>query len=213
MKLLPPPGPERRRQLMILGLLLPVLGYVLWTFGSGPAPPADGGGGTANAVARITGQTRDAAAAASGSVPAQAPAGSGSNGSALLPEPVRLAALEEVSEGPVPGRNPFAYGQKPVPPPPPPPPPPPYVPPPPPPPPPPPAMPVSFIGTVVANGRLFGSFRIKVGDNAIIENAYEGQVLVGQYRVLKLTPTSAQVGFTDGSNARTLMKGSGGGGG
>ena len=203
MRLLPPPGPERRRQFMILGLLLPVLGYVLWsTFGGASAPTPPGGGGTASAVARITGP----------SVPAQAPAGSGSNGSALLPEPVKLAALEPVSEGPEIGRNPFAYGQKPLPPPPPPPPP---LPPPPPPipqPPPPPPMPVSYIGSVVANGRLFGSFRIKVGENTIIENAFEGQVLVGQYRVIKLTPTSAQVGFTDGSNVRTLMKGSGGGG-
>lgn len=74
-------------------------------------------------------------------------------------------------------------------------------------------MPVSYIGNAVqTDGRLFGAFRIKVGDNAIIENAFEGQLLVGQYRVIKLTPTSAIVGFSDGSNARTLMKGSPGGG-
>jgi len=73
-------------------------------------------------------------------------------------------------------------------------------------------MPVSFIGTIVVNGRLLGSFRIKVGENTIVENAFEGQVLVGQYRVIKLAPTSAQVGFTDGSNVRMLTKGSGGGG-
>jgi hypothetical protein len=211
MKILPPPGPERRRQLLILGLLMPVLGYVLWsTFGAESTPTAPPQT-AANSVARITAPQRDAGTAPA---PAQATAPAGSNGAAsLLPEPVKLAALEPVSEGPVIRRNPFAYGQKPAPPPPPPPP---YVPPPPPlppPPPPPPPMPVSYIGSYVGqDGRPFGSFRIKVGDNIVVENAFEGQVLVGQYRVIKISPTSATVGFVDGSNTRILMKGAPGGG-
>jgi hypothetical protein len=66
-------------------------------------------------------------------------------------------------------------------------------------------MPVTYIGIIGGqDGRPFGSFRIKVGDNIIVEPAYEGQVLVGQYRVIKITPTSATVAFIDGSNQRIL---------
>ena len=127
----------------------------------------------------------------------------------LLPEPVKLAALEPVSEGPEIGRNPFAYGQ---------------TPPaaaasaaattttsagPPPPPPPPPPIPVSYIGIVGgSDGRSFGSFRIKVGENVMIEIAFEGQVLVGQYRVLKVD-TDVGDGRIHGriERPRALMKG------
>jgi hypothetical protein len=193
MKLLPPPGPARTRQLILLAILLPTLAYILYTsFGSSGMP-------TASVPPPAPARTQTTSTVPNPSTPV--------NGPSSLPEAVRLAALEPVSEGPEFGRNPFAFGQKPVPPPPPPPPPPPYVPPPPPPPPPPPAIPLQYLGYWTNDpkaGPPLGAFKDKGGT---LIHVSEGQTIDGRYKVLKLTEHSALVSYMDGTNAQTLMKG------
>ena len=121
MQLLPPPGPQRTRQLTLLGILVTVL-LVYWVYQPGAPPPrtsTTSSGGAAQPIAKT--------GTASGSI---------------LPPSLKLSALGQPGENPDTGRNPFRFG---APPPPPAPPPQPYVPPPvdttPPPPPPPPPWP------------------------------------------------------------------------
>jgi len=97
MKLLPPPGPERRRQLTWLGLLAVVVAALAWyQFGRGPEP----------AATRPVASNPKAGAT-------NAP------GQGVLPEPVKLTDLASEGDTPSPGRNLFRFGVKPTPPPPP----------------------------------------------------------------------------------------------
>ena len=101
MKILPPAGAQRSRQLTLLVLLLVVLGIVVWRYvlpDTSAASPAVNGPPASNAQVR---QAQSAPA-----------------GSALLPEAVKLGSLEPVPDAPEVTRNPFAFGARPAPPPP-----------------------------------------------------------------------------------------------
>ena len=183
MKVLPPPGPARTRQLALLAALV-VLGGVAWyLFGGGPqtAPP-------------VTASNSPTVAA--GVAKAAGPIG--------LPAPLKLAALGASSdpEGEV-TRNPFRFGQ------PPPPPPPKYVPPPPAPPPPPPGpppvpdIPLQLVLLETLPGNVKTATVRDTGSSALFAGQ-EGQVLDGRYRLLKIGLESVVVSYLDGSGQKTL---------
>jgi hypothetical protein len=184
MKLLPPPGPERRRQLMWLGLLVVVVAALAWyQFGRGPEPAA----------------TRPAASnpkAGGTTAPSQG----------VLPEPVKLADLASEGDAPSAGRNLFRFGVKPTPPPPPVVLPPPGPPPPPPTPPGPPPIKLRCLGTMERPdvGRVVA---LKDPDSGAVFQALEGQIVDGRYRVVKIGLTSVVVSYIDGSGQRTLSFG------
>ena len=184
MNILPPPGPQRRRQLVLLAITMVALVFVLMRYW----PPAD---------------------PAAGAVPASNPqAAPGTTGVALaasqLPEPLKLGALEPVPEAPEAGRNPFRFGVRPPPPAPPPPkavaPPP--VPQPPPGPPPVPPIPLELVGLHTMPGeRALVTLKDKSG---AVFQVFEGQIVDGRYRVVKVGLQSVVVAHLDGTNPRTL---------
>lgn len=185
MNILPPPGPARTRQLTALAVLVVVLAFVAWyVYGGSPtATPAP---------------TSNSASAATPGSPA-------AGGRVGLPEPLKLAALDHSDESDTEGltRNPFRYGQ------PPPPPAPVYVPPPPPPPPPPPGpppipdIPLQLVGleTLPGGTRMAN---LKDPANSAVLSGIEGQVLDGQYRLVKIGLESVVVSYLDGSGRKTL---------
>lgn len=181
MKLLPPPGPERRRQLMWLGLLAVVVSALAWYRFGRSADPA---------------VTRSAASNPKAG-------GTNASGQGVLPEPVRLADLASEGDAPSAGRNLFRFGVKPAPPPPPVVMPPPGPPPPPPPPPGPPPIKLRFLGTMERPdvGRVVA---LKDPDSGAVFQALEGQIVDGRYRVVKIGLTSVIVSYIDGSGQRTL---------
>jgi hypothetical protein len=188
MKILPPPGAARTRQLALLGALLVAATYVLWrALGAGPAsppPPAS------NPQVR--------------SAPAAPAAGSAGAGPKTMPQPVQLGKLEPVPDEPAATRNPFRFGVKPVPPPPPAPA---YVPPPvqppgPPPPPPVPPIPLKFIGRVVMpDNRVIAS--LSDGRGSVLRGM-EGQIIDGRYRVVKIGEESIVMEYVNGTGRQTL---------
>jgi hypothetical protein len=182
MKLLPPPGPERRRQVMWLGLLAVVMAGLAWyRFGGSPDPAA----------------TRPAASNPKAG-------GTNAQGQGVLPEPVKLADLASEGDAPSAGRNLFRFGVKPAPPPPPmAPQPPPGPPPPPPPPPGPPPIKLRCLGAMDRPdvGRVVA---LKDPDSGAVFQALEGQIVDGRYRVVKIGLTSVVVSYIDGSGQRTL---------
>jgi hypothetical protein len=126
-----------------------------------------------------------------------------------LPEPVKLAELESMPEGADVGRNPFSFGTRPAPPPPPAPPVT-YTPPPPPPPPVPqgpPPIALKLTGMLVdpRNGRTMITLRDP--SSGTLFQAFEGDVVDGRYRVVKIGVESAVVSYVDGSGTRTLPLG------
>jgi hypothetical protein len=184
MKLLPPPGPERRRQLSWLGLLAVVVAALAWyQFGRGPEP----------AATRPVASNPKAGAT-------NAP------GQGVLPEPVKLTDLASEGDTPSPGRNLFRFGVKPTPPPPPVVQLPPGPPPPPPPPPGPPPIKLRCLGTMERPdvGRVVA---LKDPDSGAVFQALEGQIVDGRYRVVKIGLTSVVVSYIDGSGQRTLSFG------
>jgi len=187
MQVLPPPGPQRSRQLVMLGVLAVVVGVLAWSQfgGSSPAIPAD-----------------------AASNPQTAPAG-GPLGE--LPEPVRLAALTDGGTETATSRNPFGFGQPPAPPPPPPPPPRP-VPPPPTPPPPvntgPPPIPLELVGMWQAEGRRWVSLRDPATKATM--QAYEGTIVDGRYRLVTIQERSVIMSYLDGTGQRTIPFAGGG---
>jgi hypothetical protein len=179
MKFLPPPGPERRRQFTRLAIILAGLAGVLW-YQWPPAAPA---------------------------VPASnVPTAARTDASGLtLPEPVRLGDLEDAPAATAVGRNPFAFGASPA------------------------ATPaVAFTpppaafapGPVVPEGpppialRLTalmvgpGSDRplatLKDPATGAIFHGFEGDVVDGRYRIVKVGNQSVVVSYVDGSGIRTL---------
>jgi hypothetical protein len=191
MQILPPPGPDRRRQLIRLSVLMVVLAGVLYYYASPPTvrPP------TASNRAAGTG-------AAAGELP--------------TPEPLRLEALSEAPEPGEAGRNPFVFGQREAPSAPgssflttpqPGPPPGPAVPPPPPVPQGPPPIPLRLTGLTVvqAGGRTMVT--LKDPSTNTLHQAFEGDVVDGRYRVVKVGVQSAVVSYLDGSGIRTLPLG------
>jgi hypothetical protein len=180
-KLLPPAGPERRRQLTWLAVLVVVVGALAWYRFGGSAAPAE---------TRPTASNPKAG-------------GTGSVGSALLPEPVKLGELVSEGDSPSAGRNLFRFGVKPAPPPAPVVLPPPGPPPPPPPPPGPPPIPLKFLG-VMERPDVGVVVALKDPASGAVFQALEGQIVDGRYRVVKIGKTSAILSYLDGTGQRTI---------
>ncbi len=191
MKLLPPSGPQRNRQLVLLALLLVALSVVVWRFvlpEMGSGDPAAAAVRTSNPQARYTNGAASAAASSS------------------LPEPLKLASLEPVPDEPKVGRNPFMFGVRPAPPAP-------VAPPPiytPPAPPPPPAWPPPIALKLVTivdgpDGRRQANLKDPASNTTFV--AVEGSIVDGRYKVVKVAQQSVVVSYVDGSGQRTLTLG------
>lgn len=180
MKLLPPPGPERRRQLTWLAVASAALAAVLW-YQLAPA----GAPVPASNVAAESGRA------------APAP---------RLPDPVRLADLDHVPEAIEVRRNPFSFGSRPVaaepeir-----------YTP------PPidytpaatlpagPPPIALRLTGLLIGPGSERALVTLKDPASGALFHAYEGDVVDGRYRIVKVGAQSVVVSYVDGSGTRTL---------
>jgi len=189
-KLLPPSGSQRNRQLVLLALLLVTLIVVVWRFvlpEMGSGDPAAAAVRTSNPQAR---HTNGAASAAASS----------------LPEPLKLASLEPVPDEPKVGRNPFLFGVRPAPPAPPAPPTT-YTPPAP---PPQPAWPPPIALKLVTivdgpDGRRQANLKDPASNTTFV--AVEGSIVDGRYKVVKVAQQSVVVSYVDGSGQRTLTLG------
>jgi hypothetical protein len=179
MKLLPPPGPERRRQVLLLAVMLAGLGAVLWYQRptTGPSSP------TSN-VAATTRQPLPAV---------------------QLPEAVRMGDLDAAPMETEIGRNPFSFGERPVaepavrfaP-------------------PPvefspapvmpqgPPPIALRLSGLMVSPGSNRTMVTLKDPATGALFHAYEGDIVDGRYRIVKVGSQSAVVSYVDGSGTRTL---------
>jgi len=179
MKFLPPPGPQRKRQLIQLGVLAVIAGGSLWWAlrGSDTGTPA--------APAAQQAKAKD--------IPM------------TIPETVKIAALDPVAEEPVPGRNLFRFGVKPPPPRPPEPPRPPT--PPvqdlPPPPPPPPQVQLDLTGLVVGPDQQRTAV-LKDPKTGAVFYAVDNAIVDGQYRVVRVAEMSAIVEWLDGTGRKTI---------
>ena len=186
MKLLPPAGPERKRQLVMLAGLVVVLAvYFGWQYWPKAAPPAP----ASKTGAVTTGQS------------AKAPE------KTLLPDLLDLDKLVPAPPAAETVRNPFQFG---VPPPPPapkpgpaPPPPPPYI-------PPPyvapiPQVPLRCTGmtTVTATKQRTALMLDTETNNA--QWVIDGTVIDGRYKILKVNAESVVVSFTDGTGQKTVF--------
>jgi hypothetical protein len=186
MNLLPPPGPERKRMTALLVLLVIALGLY---FGPQYWP-------STTAATAATSNTQRAGTSADKKIP--------------MPEPVKLASLDAAPESSDSSRNPFKFGQKPLPPAPPAPPPTPYV-------PPPPPSPPQPQGPPLINLKCLGIEQVKetkqwVGamqdpDSGATFWVIDGKVIDGKYKVLKVTADSVTVSYLDGSGQRTIRSG------
>jgi hypothetical protein len=122
---------------------------------------------------------------------------------------VRLGTLQQPPPRPAgENRNPFRFYVKPPPPPPPapkpvvrPPPPPPDPNAPPPPPPPPPPIPLKFIGTLEKGGKKWAIF--SDGSN-VPRYATEGELVLGQYKVVRIGVESVVMEYADGRGRQTI---------
>jgi hypothetical protein len=181
MALLPPPGPERQRQWRLLGVLVVLALVFVWTRwpSSGPTDPAT------QASNPLTASDL------------------GDQGG--LPEALRLASLGDDGPEPAVSRNLFRFGQPPAPPAPPPAPPPAYVPPPPAPvretgPPP---IPLELVGIWTPPGEArFASFVNTV--TKMTSQGFEGGIIDGRYRLVKIQERSVIVEYLDGTGRRTI---------
>jgi hypothetical protein len=187
MKLLPPPGPARTRQLTALAVLVVLAGVAWYVFGSGTQ--------TAPSVTASNSPT-----AANGAAKAAGPNG--------LPAPLKLADLEATREPEVgqTARNPFRFGQPPAPPPPKYVAPPPALPPPPPGPPPVPEIPLQLVLLETLPGNV-RTATVRDTASAALFSGLEGQVLDGRYRLVKIGLESVVVSYLDGSGQKTLPLG------
>ncbi len=197
MNLLPPPGPQRRRQLTMLAVVGLVLAIVAWRYTPWRTTAA-----VKQPTSNVQERTAAPQSAASGQSSKPAP-------SALMPQAVNLDKLEPVPDEPGAGRNLFRYGVRALPPPPPPPPPPPtpqVVQGPPPQPPGPPPIELQLKGVIK---RPEGSTIVVLRDpktDALLRGV-EGEVLDGKYKILKVGETSVIVSYVDGTGQRTIRIG------
>jgi type IV pilus biogenesis protein PilP len=184
MKLLPPPGPERRRQLTLLGFLVVVLtayyGYRYWpTAGGAAAPSNEKEAGSAAA------QNRD---------------------KLTVPAPIDLAALEPAPPDSPTSRNPFRFGQPPplptppAPPPPPPQPERPYEPPK----PPAPQVPLKLLQLGSVSGTKQPLVTLLDPESGATFSVREGERVDGKYKVVKVNANNVVVAFLDGSGQKSL---------
>lgn len=187
MKLLPPPGPARTRQLALLGVLLVAAAIALSRYFSGV--PALSSSAASNSLTRAT-----------------TPLGS----PATMPQPLKLEQLEPVPAPPETARNPFRFGTPPASAAPPPafrPPPAasaapgaaavPQV----------PRIPLTFIGRVVLPGREVVA--VLADDRGSRYEATEGQIVDGRYRVVRIGEESLVIEHVNGTGRVTLqLKGS-----
>ena len=187
MKILPPAGPERRRSLVLLAVLvLAGGGYYWWQARPGTA-------GTPAAASK--GEERSSAAATP--IP--------------LPSEVKLRDLVPAPDAADSTRNPFKFGQKPLPPAPPAPPPQPVVAAPPTPPPPPagpPPIPLKCLGVLQAADTKQWQGRLQYQDTGEAFWVIEGTVIDGKYKVGSINSTGVKVSYRDGSGAQLLRPGS-----
>lgn len=186
MKILPSTPTERGRLLLALGGLLAIAGLAYWIQ---VRPVAEPGSPAVTAAERIQ---------ATGALP--------------VPETVRFGSLEDVPVLAEAGRNPFAYGMRPAPPPPPAPilpvaPPSLSVPVPPPAPSGPPPIPLKLTGMTQAE--TGGRFLVTLQDptSRAVYVGYEGDVVDGRYRIVRVGAQSVVVSYLDGTGLRTLQLG------
>lgn len=196
MKMLPPPGPERNR-LVVMIVALVVIGAAYLKWGGSPKieiPTTTGPAPTA-APTRVQGPPR--------AVGGQARRGPQPGADTSLPQPLKLKEMEQVPEEPQPGRNPFRFGEPPPPPKPvyTPPPPPVYTPPPTPTPPPIPPIPLKLTA-VVLNRAYLADPRTGYTFEGV-----EGQIIDGRYKLLKVGTTSVVMSYVDGTGQRTINQG------
>jgi hypothetical protein len=181
MKLLPPPGPERRRQLsrlviVLLGLV--VVAWYQWPQAAPVVPSSNLPAGQASPVA--PGYT--------------------------LPQPVRFADLDQAPAATEVGRNPFTFGMRPAPPqsvfrskpalgpltgapalpqgPPP--------------------IGLRLAGLMVAPGTDRTMVTLKDPATGALFHAFEGDTVDGRYKLVKVGSQSVVVSYLDGSGMRTL---------
>ena len=203
MKLLPPPGPERTRALALLGGVV-ILVFLAFKFGPFAA---DDTGDTQATVPQAAANSATAKPAATGVAPGRA----GGRGN-LLPQPLKLAEMEQIPAEPHPTRNIFRYGVPPPPPPPPPTPPPVYTPPPvvtPPPPPPPPPVPLK-LNTSLPDASKPGVWVAYMQEEkppsappGVIFEVRQGDVVDGRYKALIVTERSVVMEWNNGTGRRT----------
>lgn len=185
---------ERRRQL-VLGALLVVLAFVLYRAVTTEPTGTQGTPGTTSSGIRPSsnGRARTAASGRLKEPPATAP-------------DVHLRALDDDRPKPIDGdRNLFRFKPKPPPPPPPAPPPQPVriAPSVPPGPPPLPAIPLKFIGIVEAPTQSKRLAALVDATGHTFHGA-EGEVVAGQYRVLKIGAESIEMAYLDGRGRQTI---------
>ena len=197
MNILPPAGPQRSRQLTLLGLLLVVLSIVVWRY---VLPESSAGAPVVNGPAVNRPVTSNPQARPGQPANAAAPSG-------LLPEALKLGSLEPVPDAPEVTRNPFAFGARPAPPKP-------VDPAPqiaqaPPPPPKPPWPPPIQLKLVVIMDGPDGRRQAGLKDPATgaIYTAVEGMVVDGRYKIVKIAGQSVVISYLDGSGQRTLILG------
>jgi len=201
MKLLPPPGPERRRLVLLVGSLV-VITAALYIWGRQPelVIPTSTGPAPTKPSTRTQGPPRSP----SGQIRRQVSA----TGDPGMPQALKLAEMEQVPDDPQVGRNPFRFGV------PPPPPQPVFVPPPvqtpiytpPPPPPGPPPIPLKLT-TIIPDPT--GRARAYLTDpkTGFTIEGVEGQIIDGRYRLLKVGSQSVVISYVDGTGQRTLSIG------
>lgn len=181
MKLLPPPGPERRQQLGRLGVVLLGLAIVAWYQWPQAAPVAP-----------------------ASNLPAGRP--QPATQAYTLPEPIRLGDLERVPPASEIGRNPFSFGTR-------------FTG------PPPtarstptynpiaeaPALPqgpppigLRLAGLLVSPGTNRTVAMLKDPASGALFHAFEGDIVDGRYRLVKVGAQSVVVSYVDGSGIRTL---------
>ena len=194
MKLLPPPGPERTRLMFLIAIA--AVGTVAWLmWGGSPPPRMDQTTGPAPTSNQLMNRRASSTKVAPPTVP----------------QALRFAEIQQVPDEPEAGRNLFRFGAKPVPPPPPAPPPPVYTPPPPPvyTPPPIPPVPLKLITIIIdpddpapTKRRVYLTY--EKGDGKAFEH-FQGDVIDGRFRLVKVGTTDVVVSYLDGSGQRILQ--------
>lgn len=201
MSLLPPPGPQRNRQLTLLAVLGVALIVLLWRAPWRTANPAVAPPPAPGQVPAVVQQARAAGGAGTVKAPTVP----------SMPVPVNLDKLEPVPDEPGSGRNLFRFGMRPAPPPPPPPPPPPVAPivqgpPPPPPGPPPIELQLKGIYRQSADTPAVAYLKDpKAPADARMLSGSEGQIVDGRYKLVKVGTESVIVSYIDGTGQRTIM--------